>query len=127
MVTAPFLHILLSPVGRVGLYDLVVQVQEGQSSDGFGLEVQLLGYDLLHASQVGHREPALANTNELVCGRQVALLLCHFSRHVEAAEANAGQVLGLDLRWTTCRVRTKQQVVEFAALFIMCALSASTT
>lgn len=86
-----------SPVGGVGQGDLVVQVQEGEGSDGPGLEAELVGDDLLHAAEVGHGEAALADADQLVGGRQVALLLRHARRHVEAAEADAGQVLRLHL------------------------------
>lgn len=86
-----------SPVGAVGQRDPVVQLQEGQGGDGGGGEAQLLGHDLLHPLQVGHGEAALADADELVRRRQVALLLRHLGRHVEASEADAGQVLGLDL------------------------------
>lgn len=75
----------------------MVQVQEGQGGDGPGLEAELLRDDLLHAAEVGHGEAALADADELVGGCQVALLLRHFGCHVEAAEADAGQVLWLDL------------------------------
>lgn len=77
--------------------DLVVELQEGQGGDGFGFEAELLDDDLLHAAEVGRGEAALADADELVGGRQVTLLLGHSGRHVEAAEADAGQVFGLDL------------------------------
>lgn len=96
-------RLLPPPVCGVRQRDAMVQVQEGQGGDGFGFEVELLGHDLLHALQVRHGEAALSDADELVGGRQVALLLRHFGRHVEAAEADARQVLGLDLRadgWT---------------------------
>lgn len=60
--------------------------------------MELLGDDVLHAAEVGHGEPALSDADELVGGRDVALLLRHFGGQVEAAEADAGQVLLLDLR-----------------------------
>lgn len=81
----------------MGEGNLVVQVQEGQGGDRPGLEAELLRNDLLHAAEVGHGEAALADADQLVGGRQVALLLRHPGRHVEAAEADAGQVLRLHL------------------------------
>lgn len=76
----------------------MVQVQKGQGCDRFGLEVELLRDDLLHPAEVGHAEAALPDADELVRGRQVAFLLRHFGGHVEAAQADAGQVLRLDLK-----------------------------
>lgn len=76
-------------------------MQEGQGGDGEGFEVELLGDDLLHALQVRGGEAALPDANQLVGGREVALLLRHLGRHVEAAEADARQVLGLDLQAET--------------------------
>ena len=58
----------------------------------------VVGDNLLHAAEVGHGEPALSDADELVGGREVALLLRHPGGHVEAAEADAGQVFRLDLR-----------------------------
>lgn len=91
-------RLLVPPVCGVRQRDPMVQVQEGYGSDGFGFEVELLGNDLLHALQVRHGEAALSDANEFVGWCEVALLLRDFGRHVEAAEADTRQVLGLDLR-----------------------------
>ena len=79
------------------------EAEEVQGRGRLHLPVQLLHDDPLHPHHVRHRETVLGDADEVVGQRHVPLLLRGLNGDVEATEAHAGQVLGLDLRQGTRR------------------------
>lgn len=61
------------------------------------LEAEFLRDDFLHAPEVRHGELALADADQLMRRRHLTLILHHFGSNVEAANADAGQMFGLNL------------------------------
>lgn len=89
----------------------VKQAEEVQSGGGLHLPVELLHDDLFHPDHVGHREAVLTDADQVVGQRHVLLLLRGFHSDVEAAQADAGQVLGLNLSGTK-RVESQVQIIQ---------------
>lgn len=75
----------------------MVQLQESYSGNGLELEVKFLRDDFLHASEVRHGELALADADQLVHRGHIALILHQFGSNVKTANADAGQMFGLNL------------------------------
>ncbi len=76
------------------------EAEKAEGCGGLHLPVELLHDDLLHPHHVRHREAILTDADQVVGQGHVLLLLCGLHGDVEAAQAHAGQVLGLNLRRT---------------------------
>lgn len=68
-----------------------------QCSWTFNLPVELFQNDLLHPHHVRDSEAVLADSDQIASQRDVLLLFTGLHCNVEAAQANTGQMFGLDL------------------------------